>query len=84
MLCLTKNDHVKLVPNHSQLENYLGKEVNISLDKRGDINKCTVVEKIDGVSKQHDVLDRGITITQQNNSNDLKIEKKVDTKSNWN
>ena len=74
MLCLTKNDHVKLVPNHPQLENHLGKEVNILLDKRGDINKCTVVEKIDGVSKQHDVLDRSITITRQNNSKDLKIE----------
>ncbi len=74
MLCLTKNDHVKLLPSHPQIENYLGKEANISLDKRGDIKKCCIVEKIEGVSKQHVVLDRAMTMTQQNNSKGLKIE----------
>ncbi len=81
MLCLTKNDHVKLVHHHSQLETHLGKEAHISLDKRGEINKCTVVEKIDGISKQHEVLDGGITITRQNNSKDLKIENHVISES---
>lgn len=77
MLCLTKNDHVKLVANHPQLEKHLGKEANISLDKRGNINKCTVVEKIEGISKQHVVLDRGMTMDQQNNSKEPKIENHV-------
>lgn len=74
MLCLTKNNNMKLVPYHSQLENFLGKEVNILLDKKGGINKCSVIDKIDGISKQHDVLDGGVTKTQQYNLIDLKIE----------
>ncbi|MCS5712806.1 Ti-type conjugative transfer relaxase TraA [Candidatus Berkiella aquae] len=77
ILCLTKNDHVKLVSYHPYLENHFGKEAKISLDKKGEVNKYAVLEKTEGISKQQAVPERSLTMAQANNSRELKVEKHV-------